>query len=89
MDFLDVFALVVLAVLLIAVIVVIAILGMLPGRIARGRKHRQADAISVGGWLGLVFPVIWPLVMIWAYTSDADGGDSRDLLAGQRQGDGK
>jgi hypothetical protein len=89
MDFLDVFALVVLAVLLIAVIVAIAILGMLPGRIARGRKHRQADAISVGGWLGLLFPVIWPLVMIWAYTSDTGGEDNRDLLAGQQPGDSK
>lgn len=89
MDFLDVLALVVLAVLLIAVIVAIAILGMLPGRIARGRKHRQANAISVGGWLGLLFPVIWPLVMIWAYTSDAGGEDNRDLLAGQQRGDSK
>lgn len=86
MDLLDVFALVVLAVLLIAAIVTIAILGMLPGRVARGRGHRQADAISVGGWLGLLFPVIWPLVMIWAYTSDNCGQDNRDLSAGATAG---
>ena len=87
MSFLDVFALFVLAVLAIAAIVIIGVLGALPGRIARRRGHPQADAIAVGGWLGLLFfGVLWPLVMIWAYTkpilrsdgnrpaSDKDGG---------------
>lgn len=69
MSFLDVFALFVLAMLVIAAIVVIGVLGALPGRIARKRGHPQADAIAVGGWLGLLFFfVLWPLMMIWAYT---------------------
>lgn len=69
MSFLDVFALFVLAMLLITVIAVIGVLGALPGRIARNRRHPQADAIAVGGWVGLLFfGVLWPLVLIWAYT---------------------
>ena len=69
MSFLDVFALLILAMLLITVIVVIGVLGALPGRIARSRRHPQADAIAVGGWIGLLFfGVLWPLVLIWAYT---------------------
>ena len=66
---LDIFALFVLAVLLLTAIAVIGVLGALPGRIAHARAHPQADAIAVGGWLGLLFGgVLWPLVMIWAYT---------------------
>lgn len=63
MSLLDVFALIVLAVLLVTAIAVIGVLGALPGRIARGRGHPQADAIAVGGWLGLLFGgVLWPVV---------------------------
>ena len=66
---LDIFALIVLAILLITVVAIIGILGALPGRIARGRNHPQADAIAVGGWLGLLFGgIFWPVVMVWAYT---------------------
>lgn len=69
MSFLDVFALIILAVLLITAVAVIGVLGALPGRIARNRRHPQADAIAVGGWIGLLFlGVLWPLMLIWAYT---------------------
>lgn len=69
MSLLDIFALFVLAMLLVTVIAVLGVLGALPGRIARQRKHPQADAIAVGGWIGLLFfGVLWPLVLIWAYT---------------------
>jgi len=69
MSALDIFALIVLLVLLVTIVAVIGILGALPGRIARQRQHPQADAIAVGGWLGLLFfGLLWPLVMIWAYT---------------------
>lgn len=69
MSVLDVFALIILAVLLITAVGVIGILGALPGRIARNRQHPQADAITVGGWIGLLFfGVLWPLMLIWAYT---------------------
>lgn len=66
---LDVFALLVLIVLLFAILATVAVLGVLPGHIARNRKHPQADAISVAGWVGLIFGgVLWPLALIWAYT---------------------
>ena len=69
MSFLDVFALLILAILLVGVIALIGLLGALPGHIARKRGHPQADAIAVGGWVGLLFfGVLWPLVLIWAYT---------------------
>ena len=68
MSVLDVFALCVLGTLVTAVMVVIGVLGALPGQIARRRGHRQADAVAVAGWLGLLFfGVLWPLAMIWAY----------------------
>lgn len=69
MSFLDAFALFILATLLITIIAVLGMLGALPGRIARKRGHPQADAIAVGGWIGLLFfGVLWPLALIWAYT---------------------
>jgi len=87
MSFLDAFALFVLAVLAIAAIVVIGALGALPGRVARSRQHPQADAIAVGGWLGLLFfGVLWPLVMIWAYTQP--GRRPEEIHATRKDGDG-
>lgn len=69
MPLIDFFALIVLAVLLITAVVAIGLLGALPGRIAHSRGHPQADAISVGGWLALLCGgVLWPVMMIWAYT---------------------
>jgi hypothetical protein len=90
MSFLDVFALIVLAVLLIAAIVVIGVLGALPGRIARSRRHPQADAIAVGGWLGLLFGgVLWPVVMIWAYVdSGSRQADKNSVAVKSQEGEG-
>lgn len=88
MSFLDIFALIVLAVLLITAIAVIGVLGALPGRVARNRRHPQADAIAVGGWLGLLFGgVLWPLVMIWAYTNTASRQADMESPTAKRVGD--
>lgn len=66
---LDFFALFILAVLVAAAVAVWVILGMLPGRIARQRRHPQADAISVCGWWGVItFGLLLPIAYIWAYT---------------------
>jgi uncharacterized BrkB/YihY/UPF0761 family membrane protein len=82
MSALDIFALIVLLVLLVTIVAVIGILGALPGRIARQRHHPQADAIAVGGWLGLLFfGLLWPLVMIWAYTRTGDAPPERERPA--------
>jgi hypothetical protein len=40
---------------------------MMPGKIAAQRKHPQAEAINVAGWLGLLTGIVWILAMIWAY----------------------
>lgn len=87
MSFLDIFALIVLAVLLITAIAVIGVLGALPGRVARNRGHPQADAIAVGGWIGLLFGgVLWPVVMIWAYTNTAGRHADREPPTGKNVG---
>jgi hypothetical protein len=49
-------------------VAVFVALGMLPGTIAHKRGHPWAEAVSIGGWVTLIFGfVLWPLVMIWAY----------------------
>jgi type VI protein secretion system component VasK len=69
MTFLDIFALFILLVLATAAVAVWVILGMLPGRIARKRKHPQADAIAVCGlWGAITLGLLMPIAFIWAYT---------------------
>ena len=43
-------------------------LGSLPGRIARSRRHPNATAIGVCGWVGLPLLALWPIALAWAYT---------------------
>jgi hypothetical protein len=70
MSFLDVFALLILFVMTAAAVAVWVILGMLPGRIARLRKHPQADAIAICGWWGVItLGLLMPIAFIWAYTN--------------------
>jgi hypothetical protein len=83
---LDIFTFVVLGVLLVATIALAVLLGSLPGKIAVGRAHPQADAIRVAGWIGLLtLGVLWPFALIWAYTT---GGGSGELTALRDQVDG-
>jgi hypothetical protein len=44
----------------------IFILG-LPGRIAIARKHPEADAVYLMGWIGFLAVVPWIQAMIWAF----------------------
>lgn len=44
----------------------IFILG-LPGRIAIARKHPEADAIYLMGWIGFLAIVPWIQALIWAF----------------------
>jgi hypothetical protein len=39
----------------------------LPGRIAIARKHPDADAINMMGWLGFLAVVPWIQAFIWAF----------------------
>jgi hypothetical protein len=68
MGILDVLALMVLVILAAVVLGLVYFLGGLPGRIAAGRSHPQADAICALGWLGpLSLGVTWMVAMAWAY----------------------
>ena len=68
MDGLDIAAFVVMALLAGAAVAVFVFLGSWPGRIARGLNHPYAEAISIGGWVTLIFGGIgWPFILIWAY----------------------
>jgi len=66
--FIDVFSWIVLLVVIALVVAVFVALGMMPGRIARRRRHPWAEAVAVGSWATLICGfVFWPLVLIWAY----------------------
>lgn len=39
----------------------------LPGRIAIARKHPDADAINMMGWLGFMAVVPWMQAFMWAF----------------------
>jgi uncharacterized BrkB/YihY/UPF0761 family membrane protein len=68
MSLVDIFAWIVLVVLIAMLVAIFVLIGMLPGMVARKRNHPWAEAVSIGGWVTLIFGfVFWPLVMIWAY----------------------
>jgi len=46
--------------------VTVFVLG-LPGRIAIARKHPDADAINIMGWLGFLAVVPWMQAFMWAF----------------------
>ncbi len=84
MDFLDIFALIVMAILLALGIWLVVLLGSLPGNIARKRGHPQTDAIAALGWIGVVtLGVSWFVGIVWAYTNPAGTG-STDLALDAR-----
>jgi hypothetical protein len=45
----------------------LAILLGLPGRIAYARKHPEAEAVNLMGWLGFLAVVPWIQALIWAF----------------------
>src|SRR5271166_5921004 len=47
-------------------VVVVFVLG-LPGRIAIARKHPDADAVNLMGWLGFLAVVPWIQAFMWAF----------------------
>jgi uncharacterized membrane protein len=47
-------------------VVVVFVLG-LPGRIAIARRHPEADAVNIMGWVGFVAIVPWIQAFIWAF----------------------
>ena len=47
-------------------VVAVLVLG-LPGRIAIARRHPDADAVNLMGWLGFLAVVPWIQAFIWAF----------------------
>ena len=81
---LDVFALMVLTIMLVCAVIIFIVLGALPGKVARQRNHPQAGAISIGGWLGLLFGgVLWPLVLMWAYSKPASATQATEKASAE------
>lgn len=53
---------------LVGVFLTLAVLVLgLPGRIAIARKHPDADAINMMGWLGFLAVVPWMQAFMWAF----------------------
>lgn len=73
----DAVALIFLLAILVAAVVGAVWLGSLPGTIARERGHPQADAVSVLGWVGVLFVFLWPVALAWAFTRPAAGPEAR------------
>lgn len=66
---LDIFALIVMLVIAAVVIWLVVVIGSLPGNIARERKHPQADAIAILGWIGVItLGIGWFIAIVWAYS---------------------
>ena len=49
-----------------AVLLAILLLG-LPGKIAIARKHPEAEAVNLMGWVGFLAIVPWVQALIWAF----------------------
>ena len=65
---LNILTIVVLIALTALIGIIVAFLGMLPGKVAKGRNHPQAEAINVASWLGIITAgLLWPFALIWAY----------------------
>ena len=65
---LDIFAWIVLLILVASALAIFFIAGYLPGHIAKSRGHPWAQAVTVAGWVTLIFGfVLWPVVLIWAF----------------------
>jgi hypothetical protein len=50
----------------VALIAIVFVLG-LPGRIALARKHPDAEAVNIMGWVGFLAVVPWIQAFIWAF----------------------
>ncbi len=91
MDFLSIFALVLLLGMGIVLAYGLIIIHDIPYKIAKSRNHPHAEAIECAGWVSLfLMHAIWPFLWIWAMlyrpgegfgagragTDSTDGGES-------------
>ena len=73
MDVLEVVSLAILAILVAGVLFLILVVTAIPGVIAKKRRSPWAEAINVGGWIGVLLPPIWMLALIAAFVRPAVG----------------
>jgi hypothetical protein len=66
-DFWDYATFVAMFVIVVAVLCVAVFILGLPGRIAIARKHPEADAIYLMGWIGFLAVVPWIQALMWAF----------------------
>jgi hypothetical protein len=67
LEFWDYVTFAVLAVLGIASLIAIVFVLGLPGRIAIARKHPDAEAVNIIGWVGFLAVIPWVQAFIWAF----------------------
>jgi hypothetical protein len=67
MSILDIVSLLILAVLIVGALFLILVVAAIPGRLAKNRHSPWAEAINVGGWIGVLLPPIWMLALIAAF----------------------
>src|SRR6266481_6653779 len=67
LDFWDYITFATLIVLGAAFLVVLVFILGLPGRIAIARKHPDAEAVNIMGWVGFLAIVPWIQAFIWAF----------------------
>ncbi|WP_185235952.1 DUF3302 domain-containing protein [Teredinibacter franksiae] len=81
MAFIDIFTWIVFLIMISVVVGIIVFMGLWPGRIAKTRQHPQAEAITIGSWVCLLFGgVMWPLMLIWAYTKPSTASQQADTI---------
>jgi hypothetical protein len=56
----------------------------LPGRIAIARKHPEAEAVNLMGWVGFLAVVPWMRALMWAF-KPTDVVDIRNLPTEERR----
>ena len=66
-----------------SIVLIYLILG-LPGRIAIARRHPDAEAVNIMGWLGFIAIVPWVQAFIWAF-KPTDIIDIRNLPQATRR----
>ena len=67
MGVLDVVSLAILAILIVGALFLILIVAAIPGVLAKKRHSPWAEAINVGGWVGVLLPPVWMLALIAAF----------------------
>ena len=70
--------------IVIAVLTLVVLILGLPGRIAIARKHPEADAVNLMGWVGFMAIVPWIQALIWAF-KPTDVIDIRNLPKEERR----